>query len=143
MSLFYLSIILTILSSVAYHVAARITPTQVSPFITLAVTYLVAAVACAALSLAVFPPKNGLREALAEVNWTAIALALAVLGLEVGFLLAYRAGWDISLAAPVTQVTGSLILIPIGLIWFKEQLSTANLVGILLCLIGLVLINAR
>lgn len=143
MSLFYLSIILTILSSVGYHIAARVTPAEVNPFVTLAVTYLIAAVACVALALIAFPPKNGLRQALTEVNWTAIALALAVVGLEVGFLLAYRAGWDISLAGPVTQVSGALILIPIGLVWFKEQLSAANLVGVLLCLVGLLLINSR
>ncbi|AST56348.1 membrane protein [Thermoanaerobacterium thermosaccharolyticum] len=37
-----------------------------------------------------------------------------------GFLLAYRVGWDISLGAIVSDVSVTLLLIPIGVIFFKK-----------------------
>jgi len=38
------------------------------------------------------------------LNWTSFALAFAIAGVEIGFLLAYRAGWNISLGAIASNV---------------------------------------
>ena len=68
-------------------------------------------------------------------------LALSLIGLEVGFLLAYRSGWNIGLAAVLVNVAASLILIPIALLVFRDRLSWVNIAGVLVCLIGLVMLN--
>ncbi len=139
---FYLPIALTIVSNIFYHVFQRVTPTGANPFLALTITYLTAAAVCALL-LGVERPGIPLVQALAKVNWISVALGVAIVGLELGFLLAYRAGWRISLAALVSNSLVSLSLIPIGLIFFREKLSPLNLIGIVVCVIGLAMINFR
>jgi drug/metabolite transporter (DMT)-like permease len=139
---FYIGLMIVIVSTVLYHLFQKATPSDVHPLITLAVTYASATAICVAL-LPFFPLGGGLRENLRQVNWASIALATAVVGIEVGFLLAYRAGWNISLAALVGNAIVALMLIPIGLLFFSERISAGQLFGIGLCVVGLVLINRR
>ena len=65
---------------------------------------------------------------------------LPLSGIELGFLLAYRAGWKISVAAVATNVAVTAVLIPIGIVIFKDQLSLRKVVGLILCILGLVLV---
>lgn len=140
MSLFYFSIGLTILSNVLYHIFQKLTPGDVNPMATLAVTYAVATVIC----LTLIPLSGiGFLDSLRELNWATFGLAFAIVGLEVGFLLAYRAGWDISLGVLVSNVAVGMILVPIGLLFFKEGLSPRRVIGIIVCMIGLILVNQR
>ena len=138
--MFISAIVLTIISNVLYHVFQKVTPSNVNPMLALAVTYLVAAVICLAL-LPAFPLTTGLWASIKQLNWASYGLAAAVVGLELGFLLAYRAGWDISLASLVSNVTVSMILLPIGLLLFKEKIAPVNSVGIGVCILGLFLVN--
>jgi drug/metabolite transporter (DMT)-like permease len=142
MFLFYFSIGLTVISNALYHVVQKSTPGTVNPALSLAVTYATAAVVCLAL-LPFFPLRSSLVQSLRELNWTSYALAFTLIGLELGFLLAYRAGWNISLGAAVSNVTVMLLLVPVGLLWFREKLSLVNLVGIGVCILGLVLVNHK
>jgi multidrug transporter EmrE-like cation transporter len=63
--------------------------------------------------------------------------------LELGFLLAYRAGWPISLAALLANVMVGMLLLPIGLVLLREKLSWVNLLGIAVCLAGIILVNIK
>jgi drug/metabolite transporter (DMT)-like permease len=55
--------------------------------------------------------------------------------------MAYRAGWKISIGSLVANIALSLILIPIGILFFKEGFGFNKILGATLCIIGLVLIN--
>ena len=138
--LFYVSISIAVLSSMLYHVILKLTPSDVNPAISLAVTYAVAVLVSLAL-LPVFPLSGSVVGALKDLNWASYALALALVGLEVGFLLAYRAGWNISTAAVFVNVAVTLLLLPIGVVVLKERLSIVNVMGVLVCVVGLVMIN--
>ena len=59
---------------------------------------------------------------------------------ELGFLLAYRSGWRISVAAVATNVAVTLLLVPIGIVIFKDHLSLRNVIGLIFCVLGLVLV---
>jgi drug/metabolite transporter (DMT)-like permease len=142
MSLFYASFGVAVFSSVLYHVFQRAIAPGVNPVISLMVTYL-AALVLSALLLLLFPLRTPLLAAIRELNWASLALAVAIVGLEVGFLLAYRAGWNVSLAGVATNVAGALLLLPIGIAWFKERPSVINLLGVLVCVLGLWMVNAR
>ena len=143
MLLYYAAVGLAVLSNLFYHVSQKLTPAGANPALAISVTYLVGM----SLSLVVlwlfFPLKTGLGPALQQLNWASVLLGVAVVGIEFGFLLAYRAGGDISLAQIVVSATVTLVLIPLGLIFFKEKLSWVNGLGIVLCLAGLVLINLK
>ena len=138
--MFWIVIFLTILSNVFYHIIQKVTPQQANPVLSLAISYLIAGLICFAL-LSVFPMREGLSEALKQLNWTTVALAFTLVGLEIGFLLAYRAGWTISLAGLFSNATVSVLLLPVGYILFKDRLSGTNMVGVLVAIVGLVLMN--
>jgi uncharacterized membrane protein len=142
MLIFYLSILLTIVSNVLYHIFQKVTPPGANPAAALVVTYGVALLACL-LALVLFPPPEGVGAALRSTNWASAGLGLSIIGLELGYLLAYRAGWNISTAGILSATGVALLLIPVGLLAFKEKLSPYNILGIVLCLAGLVLINWR
>jgi multidrug transporter EmrE-like cation transporter len=140
MFLFYFSITLAIVSSALYHFTQKQIPSGVNPAVSIIVTYVVSLVLCFVL-LFFLPPGNGFAAAFRQLNWASYVLALSLVGLEVGFLLVYRSGWNIGLAAVLTNVVASLILVPVAIFVFKEKLSLVNLIGILVCLAGLVMLN--
>ncbi len=140
MPLFYFSITLAICSSALYHFSQKQIPAAVNPIVSVIVTYVLSLLLCLIL-LFFLPPQNGLGAALRQLNWARYVLALSLVGLEVGFLLVYRSGWNIGLAAVLVNVVASLILVPIAIFLFKDKLSWINLAGILICLAGLVLLN--
>lgn len=141
MFLFVFSLALTVISNVVYHLAQKSTPGGLNPILALAVTYATALAACL-IYLAIRPPEH-LGAQLRQVNWTSFVLGIAIIGLELGFLLAYRAGWNISLAGLVSNVIVGLVLLPVGLLLFQEKLTPLNLAGVVVCIAGLVMINWR
>ena len=141
-SMFYLGILIAVGATVLYHMVQKGIPAGAHPLLTLAITYAVAMLICLAL-IPLFPLQTGLGTALRQVNWATLGLALAVTGIEVGFLLAYRAGWQISLGGLVVNVAATALLIPLGVALFRDRLGLNQVVGIIVCIIGLVLINRR
>lgn len=140
MGTYYMSIVIVVLSNLFYHVFQKSIPQQFNPFISLVITYITAIV----FSLILFPFYNTnitLVEHLRLSLWPSIALGFAIVGLEIGFLLAYRAGWDISIAAVFSNISVAIFLLPVGLLIYKENFTKTNLVGVIFCIIGLVLVK--
>jgi multidrug transporter EmrE-like cation transporter len=140
MFLFYFSITLAICSSALYHFVAKSTPANVNFTVSLLVTYAVAFVVTLC-TFFFFPMPNGLMAELKQLNWASIGLAIAVVGIEFGFLLTYRAGWNLGIAAVLVNVIASLILVPVAIFVFKDKISWINIAGILVCLVGLMMLN--
>jgi len=140
MFLFYFSITLAIASSALYHFTAKSTPSNVNFTVSLLVTYAVA-FAVVLLTFIFFPIKNGLAFELKQLNWASVSLAIAVVGIEFGFLLTYRSGWNLGIAAVLVNVVASLILVPVAIFLFKDKISWINVLGIFVCLAGLVMLN--
>ena len=84
---------------------------------------------------------KGFWQSLKDLNWTSLVLGLAILGLEFGYLMAYRAGWNISVGTLVANIILALMLIPVGIFFFKEGFELQKVLGAGFCIIGLVLIN--
>jgi len=140
MFLFYFSIILAICSSALYHFTAKSTPVNVNFTVSLLVTYGVAFIVTL-FTFFFFPAHNGVGTELKKLNWASVGLAIAVVGIEFGFLLTYRAGWNLGIAAVLTNVVASLILLPVAIFIFKDKISIVNILGIFVCLAGLVMLN--
>lgn len=140
MFLFYFSITLAICSSALYHFVAKSTPSNVNFTVSLLVTY-TAAFVVTLVGFFFFPATNGIKTELAKLNWASLGLAIAIVGIEYGFLLTYRAGWNLGIAAVVVNVVASLILVPVAIIYFKDKISWVNTLGIFICLVGLVMLN--
>ncbi len=135
-------IALVVLSNVIYQICAKSVPDNVNPFASLAVTYIIGAISSCAIWLLSDKKANIVKE-LAKMNWAPYVLGLAVVGLEVGFIYAYKAGWQVGTASIVQSSFLAVILIFVGALLYNEALTVNKLVGVLICLVGLVFINLK
>jgi multidrug transporter EmrE-like cation transporter len=62
---------------------------------------------------------------------------------ELGFLYAYRLGWKISTTSIITGSFTTIALALIGVLWYREELTLINIVGIVLSSVGVILINYK
>lgn len=140
MPLAWLSV--AILCTVGYHLVLKVTPAGVNPMLSLLVTY---ALVTLLFGVVLLVTPNGFewRHELRQLNWTALALAAVIVGLDLGFLYLYRGGFEVSLAALVTQSAAAMLLLVIGVAVFREKLTASNVVGLALCVVGLWLVNRR
>jgi drug/metabolite transporter (DMT)-like permease len=131
-------IAMIVIGGVLYHVSQKSTPPGVDPFFSLTITFALAAMSC----LALFFVRGGLTTGqMKQVNWTAYALALALVGIESGYLIAYRAGHRINLTSLACNTAIAVALIFIGSVLYYERLSPRNVAGAALCLVGLMLLR--
>ena len=78
-----------------------------------------------------------------HLNWATVVMGLAIVGLEAGNILMYKAGWNISVGSLINNITVSIILLFVGLLLYKEKITPTQIAGIVLCLAGLVLVNRK
>ncbi len=140
--MFYFSVFLIVASNIVYHVSQKSVPGKADPILSTLVSYGMAILTTLAL-YPVFSRDVSVFEGLKELNWTSYVLGIAIVGVEIGFLLAYRAGGNISLASVICSVFLALILIPIGIYYYGEHLHARNFIGIGLCLAGLYLATSK
>lgn len=142
--IYYISIIIIVVSNVFYHLASKEVPGNTNPFFFVMVSYVVGFV-LALTAFIVTAGQGDLISAVKEqsrlVNWTFLVLGISVIGLEIGNVLMYRAGWDISKGALFTNILFALILVSIGVVVFKEDFSTRHAAGLISCLIGMYLLT--
>ncbi len=133
-------IALAVGSNIIYHICTKSAPDSVDPLASLTVTYLVAAAASAALYFLL--NKNGsIISEYKGLNWSPFVLGVVIVGLEAGFIYAYKAGWPVSTASIVQSSFLALALIVVGVLLYKETIAWNKIVGIVICLVGLVFIN--
>lgn len=135
-------ILLVVASNILYQVCAKSVPGAINPLASLTVTYLVGAAASAALYFLL--NKNGslLRE-YGHLNWAPFVLGLVVVGLEVGFLYAYKAGWEVSTASVVQSAFLAAALLLVGRFLYREPITWNKAAGAAICLIGLAVMNRK
>lgn len=137
---YYLPVAIIVGSNVFYHILAKSIPQNLNPLVSLVVTYLAGAVVGLALFFLTDPTKDLVGQ-FKQVNWIPVVFALTIVGLEFGNIMMYRAGWNISLGSLVCNISLAVILLVVGLLIYKEHISSHQIIGIGLCLAGLVFIN--
>ena len=88
---------LVVLSNVVYQICAKSIPNTGNPFASLTVTYLVSVVVCAILYFVTTPGGNLIKE-YSKLNWAPCVFGIVLVGLEAGWIYAYKAGWQVSTA---------------------------------------------
>lgn len=135
-----LPLLVVVVSNTFYHIIAKFTPEKASPFLSLTVTYIVAAVLSFCAFLFTGERKSVLQEA-TNLNWTALALGVAIIGLEIGNIYLYRVGWKVSVGSLVTNIALACVLLIVGYLFFKETISLRQIIGMAVCALGLFLIT--
>jgi drug/metabolite transporter (DMT)-like permease len=138
-----ISLPLIVISVLLYHLSQKNIPKDANPLIVVASAYFLAI--CLCLTGFFFTGENKrLTEILQSQNWLVVALlGLAAIGIELGFLYAYRTGWQVSTTATTTGTFITIALALLGVLWFKETLTIVNIIGIVLCMVGVVFINLK
>ena len=137
---FWGSIALVVAGNVAYHLGLKVVPREVHPLAPLLVLFTTSALTVLA-AWPLFARSVSLRGEIGKLNWAPFAVGAAIVAIELGFLLAYRAGWKISTAPVTANIAVAVVLVAIGLVVFRESLTPSRLAGIALCLAGLWLLN--
>ena len=131
---------MVILANTFYNICMKSMPSDVNPFGALMVTYFVAAVISAVIFIFMVGPSNIVFE-ISKINWTSVILAIAIVGLEVGYVFVYRAGWAVSTASVVANIGLACVLLVVGYLMYKENVSLTQMMGFFVCMGGLILIN--
>jgi drug/metabolite transporter (DMT)-like permease len=140
MTIFVGSMVLTVVCYLFYHLSSKSIPADLNPIVSLIVTYGVALVV-GLLLLPVYPSTTPVAKSLHQVNWASVLMGLAIFGIEMGYLYAYRSGWHINVAGAVSNVAVAVLLVPVGFLLFKEGLTATKVVGLVLCIAGMIVVN--
>ena len=135
-------IALIVLSNTIYQICAKSVPEGMNPFASLTVTYLVGALASAVLYY-VSGSRGNLIKEYGKLNWAPFILGIVIVGLEAGWIYAYKAGWQVSTGFIVQSAFLAAVLMVTGYLIYHEALTWNKIVGVAVCLIGLVFINYR
>ena len=135
-------IALVVLSNVVYQICAKSVPEGMNPFASLTVTYVIGAIASAILYHVLGSEGNLLKE-YGRLNWAPVILGVVIVGLEAGWIYAYKAGWQVSTGFIVHSAFLAVVLLFVGYLFYHEALTWNKLAGVVICLVGLVLINCK
>ena len=131
---------LVVISNIFYQICAKSVPASIHPMASLTVTYIVAALVSAVLYFVLNRSGNLFRE-YQSLNWAPIVLGIVIVGLEVGYIYAYQAGWPVSTAAIVQSAFLAVALVFVGFLLYHEKITWSKAVGVAICLVGLVFLN--
>ncbi|MBR5588889.1 MAG: EamA family transporter [Phascolarctobacterium sp.] len=122
-----------------YNISTKSTPSDVNAFASLAMSYFIATI-CSVLMFFLTSDSKNLLVEISKTNWSALALGIAIVGLEFGYICIYRAGWKIGVASLVANISLACVLLLIGLFVYKEVITLKQLLGMGICAVGLMLI---
>lgn len=133
---------LVILSNVVYQICAKSVSGGMNPMASLVVTYSVGAVFSLIMYKLLFRA-GSLTAEFAKINFAPSLLGIVLVGLEVGFIYAYKAGWQISTLSVVQSAFLAIALIFVGYLLYHEAITWNKVAGVIICLIGLAFINHK
>ncbi len=133
-------IALVVVSNILYQLCAKSVPKDMDTMASMTVTYTVGAI-CSAIIYFVINRNGNLLGEYAKMNIAPALLGVSVVGLEVGFIYAYKAGWPVSAASIVQSAFLAVALILVGGLVYKEPITFNKIFGAAVCLVGLYFIN--
>jgi drug/metabolite transporter (DMT)-like permease len=137
---FYLPVLIVVAANVTYDISSKSIPEDMNAYAGITITYSVLAV----FNFLVFQFMNPASSIVAEwtqINWAVLLFAFTSIGLESGYIFLYRAGWNISLGGMVCNTLLAICMLLVGRFLFDEIVSMKQLLGVMLCVMGLVIIN--
>lgn len=129
-------LLLVILCNTGYHLVSKSMPGNINPFLGLVGTY---GIACLGSMLLFFLTKDSVfSPEKVEITIYNLLLGLVVIGVEGGYMLMYRAGWEVSRASLTASICLAVVLVILGAAVFHEALTVRKIFGILLCIGGVI-----
>jgi drug/metabolite transporter (DMT)-like permease len=132
-------VLLVVSGSLLYHVAAKSIPKAFDPVASLIGLYATALAGGVLVYAAARPASPFAWSRL----WhpTIAVVGVGALMIEIGFLLAYRGAWPVSTASVATNGLVAVLLVGVGAAFFGETVTPIKLIGVVLCLLGVTLLQ--
>ena len=140
--MYTLSAFIAIIGAVGYQYFVERVPVSINPIVSVIGMY-VAVLVIGFILLPFIPPEGGLIKHIRQLNWIQLALAVSVILIELGFLLMYRYGWNLSTGNLITGVFVNIVLVGLGVMLLGEKVNPINTIGIILSIFGVTLISYR
>jgi drug/metabolite transporter (DMT)-like permease len=122
-----------------YHVLQKSVPADTPPLLATAVAYAVGLAACLlAITLSGGWGNASWRHI---ANGPTIGVGIAIIGIELGYLLAYRGGGALGTTALWVSSLANILLVLVSLTWGQERLDLSRIAGLAFSMIGLVLMS--
>ncbi len=137
---YFWPIMLVVGANIIYNLCAKSIPSDSQPFASLIITYLTAGALSILLFFTTSENKNLVSE-MHKTNWTAFLFGVSIVLLELGYIYVYRVGWKMGTGSLIANILLACILLAIGVFFYKETITAQQMFGILLCIIGIILIN--
>ena len=138
---YYAPVILIVVFEASYQMAAKGMPSANNVFANLVWVYLTSAVLSVALFFATNKSGGSLMSEMSGTNWAPFVLGTSIVGFEFGFVMLYRVGWEMSVGSTFCNMLVALLLIAIGALVYKDQITFSKLLGVALCAGGLFFLN--
>jgi hypothetical protein len=136
----WIPIALIVCSTVVYQLGQRAIPADANALVATMAAYLVAMTGTL-LAMPFFMGGVPVGASWRALNYGSLLVGLGAFGIEVGFLLAYRAGWGISTVSMVANTMVAVALLMIGAFAFREVITGPRILGIAFCGVGLWLVT--
>lgn len=133
-------IALIVAANIIYQICAKGVPKEMDAMASMTITYLVGAL-CSGVMFFVMHPSGNLLTEYRKLNAAPFLLGISVVGLEVGFIYAYKNGWAVSTASIVQSAFLAVALIIVGALVYHEAITSSKILGVVICLVGLYFIN--
>jgi drug/metabolite transporter (DMT)-like permease len=122
-----------------YHLGQKLLPTQANPMVLLTGAYSVALL-LSALAIPFFRSPGQATGPSQVFNLPVLLLGASAVLIELGFLLLYRKGGGLHWAGVGVSALSALVLVPVGVLVFRESFSLTRLLGVVFTLGGLFLL---
>ena len=138
-----ISIPIIVIGVLLYNVSQKSIPKDANALIAIASAYLIAFVSCVVVLFFNGELKKG-TALFSDQKWLPVMLlGFSIIMVELGYLYAYRTGWKISSTSIIAGSFTTVALALIGVLWYKEELTLINIIGIILSSVGVILINIK
>lgn len=114
--------------------------TGIHPLTALVLTYLSASFASFILYFFLAPQGENRKKEIFPWNPSALGLGFSIVGIELGVVYMYRAGWTVQTSFILTNSLIVAALMAAGALFYKEKLKLRQLAGVVLTLAGIVCI---
>lgn len=132
--------ILMIGSRAPYMIIQKVTPETIDPYVSLCLCYSVCLVVVIGMFFLTKKGQNFIQE-LKKINWTAPALGICLVCMDASVLLMFRMGWNLSVGSVLLYVLLAIALVIVGGVFYKEKVTLKRLIGISMCLVGVILVS--
>ena len=110
------------------------------PFAAVFFNYVIAAALAFGLWM-IMGQDRSLPTQLGKMNWAPVTMAMAITAVEVASVFMYKVGWNISIGSTISSIMTAIALVGVGVLIYKEVVTANQLIGIGLCIVGLVVMN--